>query len=117
MPRVRMDRELHAEVLKLEAVIGNKSKLAIKLGVDRSTLLRFCSTGKAIDKTRETIQKGLIRYKNETSDTPEKAHASIGATLTGNIREDMQMLRSLCTTVLTVLDGYEKLLANGTNNN
>ncbi len=117
MPRVRISFELLAEVLQLEAKIGNKSKLAATLGVERSTFLRFCSTGKAIDKTRETIRKGLIRYKNETSDIPEKAHASVGAALTGNIREDVQMLRSLCTTVLTVLDGYEKLLANGTNNN
>lgn len=110
MPRVRTDDELLAEVLALEAVIGNKSKLAKLLEVDRSTFLRFCSSGKAIDKTRETIRKGLIRYKNETSGSTEKVNASIGATLTGNIREDMQMLRSLCKTVLTVLDGYENLL-------
>ncbi|QDC44769.1 helix-turn-helix domain-containing protein [Methylophilus medardicus] len=117
MPRVKVDSELLAEVQALEAAIGNQSKLAHMLGVDRSTLLRFCSTGKAIDKTRETMRKGLIRYKNETTGSSEKVSASIGATLTGNIQEDMQMLRSLCTTVLTVLDGYEKLLANGTNNN
>ena len=117
MPIVGTDNELLTEVLALEAVIGNKSKLAGMLGVDRSTFLRFCSNGRAIDKTREKIRKGLIRYKNETRDGSEKVNASIGATLTGNMREDMQMLRSLCTTVLTVLDGYEKLLANGTHNN
>lgn len=116
MPRVRTDDDLLAQVLAIQGVIGNKSKLAAMLGVDRSTFLRFCSTGKAIDKTRVRIQKGLIRYKNETSDSSEKANATINPALTGNIQEDMRMLRSLCTTVLTVLDGYEKLLGNGTNN-
>lgn len=113
MPRVKIDNELQAEVLALESVIGNQSKLAVILGVDRSTLLRFRSNGRAIDKTRETIRKNLIRYNKEASGIPEKVNASIGVTLTGSIQEDMQMLRSLCTTVLTVLDGYEKLLANG----
>ena len=102
MPRVGTDNELLAEVLALEAVVGNKSKLAVMLGVD---------------KTRETIRKGLMRHKNETSGSTEKVNASLSATLTGNMREDMQMLRSLCTTVLTVLDGYENLMANGMQNN
>lgn len=117
MPRVGTDNELLAEVLALEALVGNKSKLAVMLGVDRSTFLRFRSSGRAIDKTRETIRKGLIRHKNETSGSTEKVNASLSATLTGNMREDMQMLRSLCTTVLTVLDGYENLMANGMQNN
>ena len=82
MPRVKTDDELLAEVLAIQAVIGNKSKLAAMLGIDRSTFLRFCSTGKAIDKTRVRIQKGLIRYKNEANESHEKANASIGTVLT-----------------------------------
>jgi hypothetical protein len=117
MPSVRTDDRLLAEVLAIQVVVGNKSKLAAMLGIDRSTFLRFCSTGKAIDRTRARIRKGLMRYKNETTESHGKENASIGTVLTGNILEDMQTLRSLCNTVLTVLDGYEKLLAHRANNN
>ncbi|MDO9204147.1 hypothetical protein [Methylotenera sp.] len=116
MPRVVTDDELLAEVLAFEKTVGSRSKLAIKLGIDRSTFWRFCRTGRAIDKTREAIREGLMRNKNETNGNFGKVKTSIENTFVDNIREDMQSLRSLCTTVLTVLDGYEKLLANGTAN-
>jgi len=116
MPKVVTDNELLAEVLALEVAIGSRSKLAIKLGVDRSTFWRFCQTGRAIDKTREAIRRGLMRNKNETNVNFGKVKTSIENSFAENIRDDMQSLRSLCTTVLTLLDGYEKFLANGTAN-
>lgn len=117
MPRAAPDNELLSELLALEATVGSRSKLAVLLDVDRSTIWRFCKHGRALDKTKEAIREGLKRYRNETTSSPIKVSAAIDTAFTGNIREDMQMLRSLCTTVLTVLDGYEKLLANGTDNN
>jgi hypothetical protein len=109
MPKVITDDALLAEVLAIEKNVGSRSKLALQLGVDRATFWRFCQTGRAIDKTREVIRQGLMRNKNETIG---KVGISIENSFGVNIHDDMQSLRSLCNTVLTVLDGYEKLLAN-----
>lgn len=110
MPKVVTDNALLAEVLAIEKLVGSRSKLALQLGVDRATFWRFCRTGRAIDKTREAIRQGLMRNKSETTGSIGKVEISIENSFGVNIH-DMQSIRSLCNTVLTVLDGYEKLLA------
>jgi len=117
MPKVGTDSELLAQVLALEEEVGNLSKIAVLLNVDRSTLWRFIRTGRAIERNREMIRSGLLRIKSETNVQTAQVNEATPFTLSASIHEDVRMLRSLCTTVLTVLDGYEKLLANRVDNN
>lgn len=116
MPKVVVDKDLKDEVAAIINTLGSGKKAADAMGVDRTMVWRFNNTGRAIEKNRKALKDGIARYKNETKPEHRETHFDTIDLHNMNMGEDLKFLRSLCNKVLTILDGYENLMANGAGN-
>jgi predicted DNA-binding protein (UPF0251 family) len=92
-----------------------KSGAAAKLGVDRTTLWRFCDSGRARDDTRALYRGALEKHNKNTATTVAdyavkadaltvRARTSLQGGLAGH---ELKLIRKACEGVLALLDVYE----------
>lgn len=116
MPKCESDPALQEWVHRFMRESGlTKSGAAAKLGVDRTTLWRFCDSGRARGDTRASYRKALEKHnKNSATIVADDAvkmdpltfHArtSLQEGLTGH---ELKLIRKACEGVLALIDVYE----------
>lgn len=110
MPKVAQDSQLVERVLVFAKACGGIGNAAERLGMDRSSLWRFCqSGGRAIERTRSRLIEGLARENNATSQ-PENATPDVARSVTPEIPlEDLARMRAFFQTMVALVDAYMRV--------
>lgn len=114
MPKVTQDVELQARLNEYLQVRGiSVQRAATEFGVDRVSLWRFCTTGKARRDKRAEYRVALDRamsLKSETSVSVEREVKKVKPKVSVGDRE-LRRIRQACESVLKLLDAYEGSLS------
>lgn len=106
MPKVHSDNTLLLQVRKIVENHGGCSPAAKFLEVDKTTLWRFIKTGCAIERTRVTLRKSVVRHENainENSSALNKTLQGKEATLS---LDDLQRMKTMLQMMILVIDSY-----------
>lgn len=116
MPKCETDPALQEQVYRFMRENGlTISGAATQLGVDRTTLWRFCYSGRARGDTR-ALYRGAIENRNTNPATPVASVAVKADSLAVHGRTGLQgrlashelkLIRKVCEGVLALLDVYE----------
>lgn len=111
MPKCETDPALQEQVHRfMRENRLTTSGAAAKLGVDRTTLWRFCDSGRARDDTKALYREALEkRNRNSATGVANEAikvaaHTSLQGGLASH---ELSLIRKACEGVLTLLDVYE----------
>lgn len=116
MPKCDVDRVLQDEMLRFISESGlSVSGAAAKLGVGRTTLWRFCDSGRARGDTRalyrEALSKCNSNHAGDVADDAVSAHANAGQPRrigqAGLTDVELKRIRKTCESVLALLEAYE----------
>lgn len=110
MPKVAPDHEMLDEVRNLVSECGGISGAAALLGVERTMLWRFHSSGRAIGKNREALRRALSRRmieKNAQSATESASTLSARGSAFSISSSSLAELRTLLLSLVAVIDAYE----------
>ena len=124
MPKCETDPALHEQVHLFIRENGlTISGAATQLGVDRTTLWRFCGSGRARGDTR-ALYRGAIENRSKN---PAAAVASVAVkgdvpavhgrtALRGRLEShELNLIRKVCEGVFALLDDYEAKGLGGEN--
>lgn len=110
MPKVTQDTELQERLKSFLLERGlSIPQAANELGVDRVSLWRFSTTGRALKSKRAEYKNALDRatsIKTETSAAVSFRENSVGSQVPIEDRE-LRRIRQACESVLRLLDVYE----------
>ena len=117
MPKCEIDLALQEQLRLFQSENRlSVSGAAEKLGVERSTLWRFCNSGRARDDTRAVYREALAKFSsNAAADVADVADVAVNVDA-GQPRRVLQasfadselgLIRRTCETVLALLDAYE----------
>lgn len=110
MPKVAQDVELQEQLNAFLRERGiTPAKAAKEFGVDRVSLWRFSTTGKAREDKKAEYRNALARaahQKSETSVAVSVKENRLGSQVSVGDRE-LRRIRQACECVLKLLDAYE----------
>ena len=114
MPKVAQDDELRTQLQQfIQANEMSIPQAARELGVDRVSLWRFLSTGKARKDRRQVYHASLARLRLEKTETTSAGSVSLSkrATMPPPVHaRELLHIRRVCDSLLRLLDAYEGVL-------
>ncbi|MEH6461715.1 hypothetical protein V7714_17620 [Chitinimonas sp. JJ19] len=114
MPKVVPDVELQT---RLNAFIKQRgisiAKAAKEFEVDRVSLWRFSSTGRALDAQRTEYREALNRATQNQTETPRIVALPGAEQQVAVEAHELERIRQICESVLKLVDAYEAALQVG----
>jgi hypothetical protein len=114
MPKTTLDESLTSDVRTFVEDAGSVSAAALRLGVERTMLWRFHSTGRAIERNRLLLRNALDGLENATKPENATEHAtqSIKVGLRTIASDDLTKLRTFFQNMIALVDAYEMSRSN-----
>lgn len=109
MPKVQRDELLLKCLQAIVKECDGYGRAAKRLSVDKTTLWRFCTSGRAIERTRLLLSASAKRYEKDTNRFTlgrELSHLPKLETIT---TDDLQAIRHFCQKMISLVDAYEKM--------
>jgi|GEM_PF-6024773 len=114
VPKVAQDDELRTQLQQfIQASQMSIPQAARELGVDRVSLWRFLTTGKARKDRRQVYHASLARLRLEKTETKIPVSVSLPERVTTPLpvhARELRHIRRVCDSLLRMLDAYEGAL-------
>ena len=109
MPKVQKDDVLLRSIQAIVNECGSCSRAARRLGVDKMTVWRFCTSGRAIERNRVRLADAVKRYENESSSVSIDEKLLHFANRDKVSADDLRVIRNFCQKMIALVDAYEKM--------
>ncbi|WP_124470903.1 hypothetical protein [Burkholderia ubonensis] len=109
MPKIQPDEALLVEIRSFVRESGGASRAAAALGVEKTLLWRFCSSGRAIERNRSRLRDALSALKNATAKrnvAESTAAVAVEAAQHQISASNLKEMRALFQNMITLIDAY-----------
>jgi len=109
MPKVEKDHVLLRSIQTIVEDCNGYGPAAKRLGVDKMTVWRFCTSGRAIERNRARLAAAAKRYESESHGTDIIKRLLHFANPDKVTADDLRAIRNFCQKMIALVDAYEKM--------